>query len=117
MRFSMPPVQCTVHMYLAMKTPTRTQWKQFTLYKNARAQSMTPEEFRQHWDVTHAQLAELVGKSPSTVAHWFSSGAHKRVPTKDDERRLAEIHALWSQFENEPQHLRQAWEQHSRKKF
>jgi hypothetical protein len=55
------------------------------------------------------ELAELCGRSKSTVAHCFSQGEHRREPSEADKRRLAEIHALWTQFENEPAHLRKIW--------
>jgi len=95
---------------LEARTPTRGHWKLFEVYKAKVAQQMEPEEFLKHWTVSYEELAELCGRSKSTVAHWFSNGEHKREPTEADKRRLAEIHALWIQFENEPQHLREIWE-------
>jgi transcriptional regulator with XRE-family HTH domain len=94
----------------AAKTPTQRHWKLFELYKSKAAQQMEPEEFLEYWDVSYEELAELCGRSKSTVAHWFSKGEHRRSPSEADKRRLAEIHALWNQFENEPAHLREIWE-------
>jgi transcriptional regulator with XRE-family HTH domain len=94
---------------IAAKTPTRRHWELFEIYKTKVAIKMEPEEFLKHWAVNYEELAELCGRSKSTVAHWFSSGSHRREPSEADKRRLAEIHALWSQFENEPAHLREIW--------
>jgi hypothetical protein len=92
---------------LAAKTPTQGHWKLFEVYKAAK--SMEPEEFLKHWAVSYDELAELCGRSKSTVAHWFTQGEHRREPSEADKRRLAEIHALWTQFEAEPSHLREIW--------
>ncbi|WP_396426468.1 helix-turn-helix domain-containing protein [Leptolyngbya sp. FACHB-261] len=64
------------------------------------------------WAITQEQLADLLGVSRSAVAHWFSAldSKHKRNPPESVKRQLAEINALWSLYENEPEHLRQAWE-------
>lgn len=94
---------------LAAKTPTREHWKLFLAYKSRIAQTMEPEEFLKYWSVSYDELAELCGRSKSTVAHWFSKGDHHREPSESDKRRLAEIHALWTQFEAEPTHLREIW--------
>jgi transcriptional regulator with XRE-family HTH domain len=94
-------------MSIALKTPTRQHWRICTLFD---ALTLEPKEFLSYWDVTHAELAELLGKSRSTVAHWFSEGQARRYPSEADKRRLAEIHALWMIFENEPQHLREIYE-------
>jgi len=96
-------------MMIAAKTPTRRHWELFEIYKVRAAKHMEPEEFLKHWVVNYEELAELCGRSKSTVSHWFSSGEHRREPSEADKRRLAEIHALWSQFETEPPHLREIW--------
>jgi hypothetical protein len=94
---------------IAAKTLTRRHWELFKVYKAKVAILMEPEEFLKHWAVNYDELAELCGRSKSTVAHWFSQGSHRREPSESDKRRLAEIHALWTQFENEPAHLREIW--------
>lgn len=102
---------------IAPKAPTRRHWELFKVYRARIAERMEPEEFLKYWSVTYEELAELCGRSKSTVAHWFSAGEHRREPSESDKRRLAEIHALWSQFENEPTHLREIWERRRRRKL
>jgi transcriptional regulator with XRE-family HTH domain len=101
---------------IAAKTPTKRHWEMFEAYKTRVTRQMEPEEFLKYWVVSYEELAELCGRSKSTVAHWFSKGEHRREPTEADRRRLAEIHALWSQFENEPTHLREIWERRRHRK-
>ncbi|BAY67001.1 hypothetical protein NIES22_71450 (plasmid) [Calothrix brevissima NIES-22] len=101
---------------IAAKTPTRRHWELFKVYQAKVEQQMEPEEFLKHWAVNYEELAELCGRSKSTVAHWFSQGEHRREPSEADKRRLAEIHALWTQFENEPAHLREIWARKRRRK-
>lgn len=71
---------------------------------------MEPQQFLNYWDVNYDELAELCGCSRSTVAHWFTSGKSCVPPTQDHKRRLAEIHAFWTLYENEPHHLREIYQ-------
>lgn len=96
-----------------VRVPTRRHWEIWESYQSLQ---MTPEEFLFLWDVSREELAKLCGKSLSTVNHWFSRGAHRIEPSEDDQRRLAEIHAFWTQFENEPKHLREIFEAKPRRR-
>ena len=110
------PVHAHVLAMIAAKTPTRRHWELFKAYKARISRQREPEECLEDWVVTYDELAELCGRSKSTVAHWFSQGEHRREPSEADKRRLAEVHALWSQFENEPSHLREIWERKRKRK-
>lgn len=99
---------------VAQTQPTPRHWKLFALYRahTQKQPSMEPDQFLTHWQITYEELAELCSVSRNTVAHWFvkEGSRHKRYPTEGDKRRLAEVHAIWSFYQNEPQHVRKAWE-------
>jgi len=99
---------------VAPKRPGREQWEALAHYN--RLHCMTPEEFLQHWDVTHAELADIVGKTPGHVAHWFTKGTSRKEPSPDDLRRLSEVHHIWMGYETEPSHLRELWSRKKRRK-
>ncbi len=95
---------------LALVAPTKPRRKQWKMLENHdRIHCMTPEEFLAHWDVTHAELADIVGKTQGHVAHWFTQGKSRKEPSKDDLRRLSEVHHIWMGYETEPSHLREIW--------
>jgi len=95
---------------VAQRHPHREQWDILKRHDDARSQcSMEPDEFLKHWNVTYAELAEIVGKSPGHVGHWFSKGKSHKPPSENDRRRLAEVHYIWTNYENDPQYLREIW--------
>ncbi|WP_333032768.1 helix-turn-helix domain-containing protein [Microcoleus sp. SVA1_A4] len=60
---------------------------------------MTPQKFYGKWDVSYEQMAEICGRSISTVKGWFKTGRHYRHPTPADLRNLALMDFLLEHFE------------------
>ena len=60
---------------------------------------MTPHKFYGKWDVTYEQMAEICGRSISTVKGWFKKDRHYRRPTAADLRNLALMDFLLEHFE------------------
>ncbi|MEG4505161.1 helix-turn-helix domain-containing protein [Microcoleus sp. F6_B4] len=68
------------------------------LYSQCRL-GMTPQKFYGKWDVTYEQMAEICGRSISTVKGWFKTGRHYRRPTPADLRNLGLMDFLLEHFE------------------
>lgn len=77
----------------------------FNLYTNCQL-SMSPQDFYNKWNVTHAQIAQICGCSTTTVDRWFTTSALQTFPGPDYMRKLAEIDFLWEHYEQIPPELR-----------
>jgi len=69
--------------------------------------AIAPQEFVEKWDLTHAELAELVGVSVDSVNSWMEG---RRKPLEPVKRLLAEIDARWSWHQSEPPEYRKIYE-------
>jgi ribosome-binding protein aMBF1 (putative translation factor) len=65
---------------------------------------MHPKDFMERWDVTRAELAQILNKSSTTIDHWFSAKS-KLEPPQEVLKRLDEIHARFLQWETEDKHI------------
>ncbi len=81
---------------LYRRYPNKRHW---TLLSELDSHALSPEEFLNHWDVTHADLARICKCSVPTVDRWFSRGKNHREPTAEHKQRLAITHRLWSRAE------------------
>ena len=88
--------------------PTDDQWALFARYQDC-PPPLHPRTFLQLWDLDYPQLAQLVGVSRDTVAHWFSTGSGSREVPLAHCRRLATIDFLWRQSDLLPQALLDKW--------
>ncbi len=62
---------------------------------------MELNEFLKYWDVSRENLAFICECSKTTVDHWFSKAAHRRVVTDRHKQRLALAHYIWTTIETE----------------
>lgn len=60
---------------------------------------MEPEDFVKYWEITHRDLARIVGCSETTVSGWFcQTKKNQRFPNNYHRLRLAIVHKLWSKI-------------------
>ena len=86
---------------------TAREYRLMVIYRACQF-GMSPIEFYQKWNVTHAQMAQICGCSESTVDRWFLRGKSYRKPLPLYCRRLAEMDFLWEHHAEIPDHL---WQQ------
>jgi hypothetical protein len=88
--------------------PTTEQWQLFERYRTCPA-PMSPQTFLQNWELGYPDIAQLIGVSRHTVAHWFSTGAGSRSAPEHHCRRLATIDFLWRNHDRIPLDLLDEW--------
>ncbi|MEW6497348.1 MAG: helix-turn-helix domain-containing protein [Cyanobacteriota bacterium] len=83
---------------MAPKPLTERQRQLIQNYSYCRLQ-MTPQQFRNKWELTYEEISLICDRSPGTVNSWFSSQKKNR-PTRDDLRHLALINFLLENYES-----------------
>ena len=87
------------------KITTREQ-RLISLYKNWEF-GMTPKQFYTKWGVTYKDIAQICGRSDSTVRNWFRSNTDRHYPTQNDLLHLALMDLLLEHFEEIPESILQ----------
>lgn len=78
---------------VARKCPSPRHWEELSKF----SQSMTPDEFLSHWDISLKEMAEIIGVSVSTVRHWFCRDSRSH-PQSHHMLKLALVHRRWSRL-------------------
>lgn len=65
---------------------------------------MHPKEFEEYWDVTHKQVAQLLGTTENTVKQWFRKEEAPQ-PTPAVEMALDQWHVRFLTWQAEDKHL------------
>ncbi|MBD3886410.1 helix-turn-helix domain-containing protein [Phormidium tenue FACHB-886] len=50
---------------------------------------LSPDDFVARWTLSYRQISQICCCSISTVEHWFSNGAGRRLPTENYQKLLA----------------------------
>lgn len=80
-----------------LRRPTSSHWQAIAPLTDLR---MTPQEFVERWDVTYAELGQIIGVSEDTVKHWFCrSLKSKRLPKAHHLTRLGYVNYIWLKME------------------
>ncbi|HAX77315.1 MAG TPA: hypothetical protein DCY88_16145 [Cyanobacteria bacterium UBA11372] len=58
---------------------------------------MHPKDFVAKWLLTRQELAQLTGKSPDTVYHWFVEGSSQRPVPPETINYLSLLDLIWTQ--------------------
>ena len=69
----------------------------WSLIYQLRANPLHPREFKQKWQCTNDDIADLLGVTRGLVERWFFSPGAKnhKEPDENYTRRLAEIDYMW----------------------
>ncbi|MBD2156750.1 helix-turn-helix transcriptional regulator [Leptolyngbya sp. FACHB-16] len=86
--------------------PTDVQWRLFRQYQDC-PPPMHPREFLQNWELDYPQVAQLLGVTRDSVAHWLSGD--DRQPSEHYCRRLATIDFFWKNSDRIPKPLLDEW--------
>lgn len=75
-------------------SPSPTQWKRLVIQDEALI--LTPQEFRQRWNISNKQMARMCFCSPATVSRWFEGGTYHHQAGDEYNFRLGYVNSLWS---------------------
>jgi hypothetical protein len=66
---------------------------------------MHPKDFEDYWDMSHVELAQLLGDyTVDGVQNWFRKTDPKQVPD-NVLRKLTDVHLRWSNWEQQEELL------------
>lgn len=65
---------------------------------------MHPKEFKEHWDITYKQMAQLLGTTEETVKQWFRESRNIQ-PAPSVEAALDQWHIRFLTWKAEDDHL------------
>lgn len=92
-----------------VRRATVSHWK---LIYDVRSKPLHPKDFKQKWQCTNDDIAELLGVTRGLVERWFFSPGAKNYKDPDENytRRLAEIDYMWRNLADCPPHIKTAFE-------
>lgn len=93
---------------------TTSHWK---LIYQLRDNPLHPKDFKEKWQCTNDDLAELLGITRGQVERWFFSSEAKNYKEPDERhtRRLSEIDYMWRNLAECPEHIKEAYGRVSKK--
>ncbi|MEA5499198.1 helix-turn-helix transcriptional regulator [Limnoraphis robusta Tam1] len=66
---------------------------------------ISPQKFRQKWDISYQQMADICHCTPGTVQRWFERGRNYRRPSQYSCFKLAIADWLLENYQDIPQEL------------